>query len=90
MLSFIELYPDKRDAKRMIKASRFPFPATYDGESGRLVVKTNEQRVETVPVKIHPRRALNEYGINLIPAITSLDMVSGMYDHMALRKTYSC
>lgn len=90
MLLFIELYPEKRDDKHMIKKSRFPYPATYDGESGRLVVKMNEQRVETVSVKIHPRRALNEYGIDLIPAIISLDMVSGMYSHMALRKTHSC
>lgn len=36
------------------------------------------------------RNRLNEYAIDVIPAIISLDMVSGMYNHMALRKTHSC
>ena len=36
------------------------------------------------------RNQLNEYAIDVIPEITSLDMVSGMYNHMALRKTHSC
>ena len=41
-------------------------------------------------VKIPTRSRLNKYAIDVIPAIISLDMVSGMYDHMALRKTHSC
>lgn len=41
-------------------------------------------------VKIPTRSQLNEYAIDVIPAITSLAMVSGMYDYMALRKIYSC
>lgn len=36
------------------------------------------------------RNQLNEYAIDVIPAITSLDMVSGMYNHMALWETCSC
>ena len=41
-------------------------------------------------VKIPTRSRLNEYAIDIIPAITSLDMVSGMYNYMALRETNSC
>lgn len=36
------------------------------------------------------RNRLNEYAIDVILAIISLDMVSGMYNHMALQKTNSC
>ena len=36
------------------------------------------------------RRHINEYDSNDIRAIVALDMVSGMYGHMALRKTHSC
>ena len=36
------------------------------------------------------RNQLNEYAIDVIPAITSLDMVSGMYNHLAPRETTSC
>ena len=48
MVSFIELYPEKRDGKHLIKTIHFTFPVTYDGESGALFVRTNEQQVETV------------------------------------------
>ena len=48
MVSFIELYPEKRDDKHLIKTIHFTFPVTYDGESGALFVRTNEQQVETV------------------------------------------
>ena len=47
MVSFIELY-QKRDDKHLIKTIHFTFPVTYDGESGALFVRTNEQQVETV------------------------------------------
>ena len=40
--------------------------------------------------KIPPGRYINEYDSNDIRAIISLDMVSGMYNHMALRETTSC
>lgn len=50
MVSFIELYPEKRDDKHLIKTIHFTFPVTYDGESGALFVRTNEQQVETVCV----------------------------------------
>ena len=48
MVSFIELYPEKRDDKHLIKTIHFTFPVTYDGESGALFVRTNEQHVETM------------------------------------------
>ena len=48
MVSFIELYPEKRDDKHLIKTIHFTFPVTYDGESGALFIRTNEQQVETV------------------------------------------
>ena len=48
MVSFIELYPEKRDDKHLIKTIHFTFPVMYDGESGALFVRTNEQQVETV------------------------------------------
>jgi site-specific DNA recombinase len=47
MVSFIELYPEKRDDKHLIKTIHFTFPVTYDGESGALFVRTNELQVET-------------------------------------------
>ena len=48
MVSFIELYPEKRDDKHLIKTIHFTFPVTYDGESGALFIRTNEQQVEAV------------------------------------------
>jgi len=48
MVSFIELYPEKRDDKHLIKTIHFTFPVTYDGESGALFVRTNKLQVETV------------------------------------------
>ena len=53
MVSFIELYPEKRDDKHLIKTIHFTFPVTYDGESGALFVRTNEQQVETVCLLSH-------------------------------------
>ena len=47
-------------------------------------------RVEAVRWLERDRNRLNEYSIDVIPAIISLDMVSGMYNHMALRETTSC
>jgi len=41
-------------------------------------------------VKIFPWRFLDEYDINAIRANIALDMVSGVYDYMALRETNSC
>ena len=40
----------------MIKTIHFTFPVTYDGESGALFVRTNEQQVETV---VHLSRETN-------------------------------
>ena len=40
--------------------------------------------------KIFLWRFLDEYDINTIRANIALDMVSGMYDYMALRETNSC
>ena len=58
MVSFIELYPEKRDDKHLIKTIHFTFPVTYDGESGALFVRTNEQQVEAVLLltKLHVER----------------------------------
>lgn len=48
MISYIELYKEKRADGHFVKAIHFTFPVTYDGESGALFVRTNEQQVETV------------------------------------------
>ena len=48
MISYIELYGEKRADGHFVKAIHFTFPVTYDGESGALFVRTNEQQVETV------------------------------------------
>ena len=48
MISYIELYGEKRADGHFVKAIHFTFPVTYDGESGALFVRTNEQHVETV------------------------------------------
>ena len=50
MVSYIELYNPKRAYGHMIKTIHFTFPVTYDGESGALFVRTNEQHVECVAV----------------------------------------
>ena len=55
MVSFIELYPEKRDDKHLIKTIHFTFPVTYDGESGALFVRTNKQQVETVVLFSHKK-----------------------------------
>ena len=48
MISYIELYKDKRADGHLVKTIHFTFPVTYDGESGALFIRTNEQHVETV------------------------------------------
>ena len=48
MISSIEIYRDKRADGHLIKTIHFTFPVTYDGESGALFVRTNEQQAETV------------------------------------------
>ena len=47
MISYIELYREKRADGHFVKSIHFTFPVTYDGESGALFVRTNEQQVET-------------------------------------------
>ena len=56
MISYIELYREKRADGHFVKSIHFTFPVTYDGESGALFVRTNEQQVETVVLlsKLHP------------------------------------
>lgn len=61
MVSFIELYPEKRDDKHLIKTIHFTFPVTYDGESGALFVRTNEQQVETFQYKDYADRYSDAY-----------------------------
>ena len=48
MISSIEIYRNKHADGHLIKTIHFTFPVTYDGESGALFVRTNEQQVETV------------------------------------------
>lgn len=48
MISYIELYRDKRADGHLVKTIHFTFPVTYDGESGALFIRTNGQHVETV------------------------------------------
>lgn len=48
MISYIELYKEKRADGHLVKTIHFTFPVTYDGESGALFIRTNEQQVETV------------------------------------------
>ena len=62
----IELYPEKRDDKHLIKTIHFTFPVTYDGESGALFVRTNELQVETCALlsKLQGKKHI-ETGISL-------------------------
>ena len=55
MISYIELYGEKRADGHFVKAIHFTFPVTYDGESGALFVRTNEQQVETVVLLSHKK-----------------------------------
>ena len=55
MVSFIELYPEKRHDKHLIKTIHFTFPVTNNSESGALFVRTNEQQVETVVLLSHKK-----------------------------------
>lgn len=48
MISYIELYKEKRADGHLVKTIHFTFPVTYDGESGALFIRTNEQQVEAV------------------------------------------
>ena len=52
MISYIELYREKRADGHFVKSIHFTFPVTYDGESGALFVRTNEQQVETVALLV--------------------------------------
>ena len=53
MISYIELYREKRADGHFVKSIHFTFPVTYDGESGALFVRTNEQQVETCVLFVH-------------------------------------
>ena len=53
MISYIELYKEKRTDRHFVKAIHFTFPVTYDGESGALFVRTKEQQVECVALCLH-------------------------------------
>ncbi len=53
MISYIELYREKRADGHFVKSIHFTFPVTYDGESGALFVRTNEQQVEAVVLMSH-------------------------------------
>lgn len=48
MVSYIDIYRDKRADGHLIKTIHFKFPVTYDGESGVLFVRTNDENVECV------------------------------------------
>lgn len=48
MISYIELYKEKRADGHLVKAIHFTFPVTYDGESGALFVRTKEHQVGNV------------------------------------------
>ena len=48
MISYIELYKEKRADGHLVKAIHFTFPVTYDGESGALFVRTKEHQVEAI------------------------------------------
>ena len=68
MVSFIELYPEKRDDKHLIKTIHFTFPVTYDGESGALFVRTNEQQVETVALLTREKSVKSYAYVNISPS----------------------
>ena len=48
MVSYIEIYKDKRADGHLVKTIHFTFPVTYDGESGAAFIRTNSGEVETV------------------------------------------
>ena len=75
MVSFIELYPEKRDDKHLIKTIHFTFPVTYDGESGALFVRTNEQQVETVVLLSQLKQKPDDY-INVTIELDDVDITS--------------
>ena len=75
MVSFIELYPEKRDDKHLIKTIHFTFPVTYDGESGALFVRTNEQQVETVVLLSQLKQKPDDY-INVTIELDDMDITS--------------
>lgn len=56
MISSIEIYRDKRADGHLIKTIHFTFPVTYDGESGALFVRTNEQQAETVALMTRTKK----------------------------------
>ena len=75
MVSFIELYPEKRDDKHLIKTIHFTFPVTYDGESGALFIRTNEQQVETVVLLSQLKQKPDDY-INVTIELDDMDITS--------------
>ena len=48
MISYIEIYRDKRADGHLVKTIHFTFPVTYDGESGAAFIRTNGDKLETV------------------------------------------
>ena len=75
MVSFIELYPEKWDDKHLIKTIHFTFPVTYDGESGALFVRTNEQQVETVVLLSQLKQKPDDY-IDVTIELDDMDITS--------------
>ena len=61
MISYIELYREKRADGHFVKAIHFTFPVTYDGESGALFVRTNKQQVETVVLLSQLKQKPDDY-----------------------------
>ena len=66
MISYIELYGEKRADGHFVKAIHFTFPVTYDGESGALFVRTNERQVETV-VKLSLKKDTPKIEVTMEP-----------------------
>ena len=67
MISSIEIYNIQRGKRadgHLIKTIHFTFPVTYDGESGALFVRTNEQQVETVALLDRVGTDIQKGGIN--------------------------
>ena len=48
MISYIEIYRDKRADGHLVRTIHFTFPVTYDGESGAAFIRTNSDKLETV------------------------------------------
>lgn len=48
MISYIEIYRDKKADGHLVRTIHFTFPVTYDGESGAAFIRTNGDKLETV------------------------------------------